>query len=137
MLVEHEPMNWGYTGTRQGMTARQKYAFDQLITPGDLLHHGACVGSDEEAAFLAASIEDVTVIAHPCNLIKFQSYKAVKLSDVVHGEKAPLERNQDIVNSCRVLIAAPRTLTEELRSGTWATIRYARKINRPVIILEP
>jgi hypothetical protein len=34
------------------------------------------------------------------------------------------------------LIATPESLTEELRSGTWATIRYARKIKKPCLILD-
>jgi hypothetical protein len=35
------------------------------------------------------------------------------------------------------LLAAPRTKTEEQRSGTWATIRYARKLGRQVCLLWP
>lgn len=48
-----------------------------------------------------------------------------------------LDRNHAIVDECSVLIAAPRSLTEEQRSGTWATVRYARKMGRPVVILDP
>ena len=53
----------------------------------------------------------------------------------MYAEKRYLERNRDIVDACDILIACPRTLKEELRSGTWATVRYARKVGKPVAIL--
>jgi hypothetical protein len=34
-------------------------------------------------------------------------------------------------------VAAPRTPIETLRSGTWATVRYARAYGRPVWIVLP
>jgi hypothetical protein len=45
-----------------------------------------------------------------------------------------LDRNKDIVNSCDILIACPENDIEVLRSGTWSTIRYAKKINKPVLL---
>jgi hypothetical protein len=35
------------------------------------------------------------------------------------------------------VIAAPMSSAEILRSGTWATIRYARKAGKPVLIIWP
>jgi hypothetical protein len=49
----------------------------------------------------------------------------------------PLERNKHIVHNCGWLIAAPKEDSETLRSGTWATIRYARKLRRPITIVFP
>jgi hypothetical protein len=51
--------------------------------------------------------------------------------------KPYLVRNHEIVDDSQVLIAAPKEFTEQLRSGTWATIRYARKIGRTVRIVFP
>lgn len=48
-----------------------------------------------------------------------------------------IDTTQAIVRMCTHLIAAPRTLEEERRSGTWATIRYAKRCGRPVMILAP
>lgn len=48
----------------------------------------------------------------------------------------PLARNRRIVAAVDVLIAAPETDREELRSGTWATIRYARAAGKPVVMLS-
>jgi len=51
--------------------------------------------------------------------------------------KRPLERNSDIVADSDLLLATPRFYEEELRSGTWATVRRARKANKPLIIVWP
>ena len=52
-------------------------------------------------------------------------------------EKPYLERNHDIVDNSDVLIATPKESVEQIRSGTWATIRYAKKLNKPIMIMEP
>ncbi len=51
----------------------------------------------------------------------------------MRGEE--LDRNRDIVAAVSILIAAPETDIEEQRSGTWATVRYARKKGIPVVIV--
>jgi len=51
--------------------------------------------------------------------------------------KPPLVRNRDIVDECDLLVACPGSDHEELRSGTWACIRYARKVKRKTIIIWP
>ena len=47
----------------------------------------------------------------------------------------PLVRNARIVQAADLLIAAPEQDIEQLRSGTWATVRAARKKGIPVIML--
>jgi len=45
---------------------------------------------------------------------------------------------RDFVNECDVLIAAPGEFVERKRgSGTWGTVRYARKLGRPLVIIWP
>lgn len=52
--------------------------------------------------------------------------------------KPPLERDEDIAIDCDVLVACPRGPESTLpRSGTWATIRRARKWKRRIIIVWP
>lgn len=47
-------------------------------------------------------------------------------------------RNHAIVDACRLLIATPRaTERAQPRSGTWATIRYAQRKERPVWLIWP
>jgi hypothetical protein len=56
---------------------------------------------------------------------------------VILRPKAYLERDMDIVDGSSCLIATPKTVMEERRSGTWATIRYARRSGKPVTLLHP
>lgn len=50
--------------------------------------------------------------------------------------KKPLDRNRDIVEAAEVLIACPDG-PERQRSGTWATIRHALRVGKPVVIVWP
>jgi hypothetical protein len=125
----------GFTGTRKGMTDRQKKTLTVILEHlyTEDFHYGDCLGADEQAYSIAYDIGFV-MISHPCNI---ENMRAHTLADEEWEIKEPLHRNQDIVNICNLLIAAPASLQEEQRSGTWATIRYARQRERPVIILDP
>jgi len=46
-------------------------------------------------------------------------------------------RNHKMVDSAGVLLATPKEDHEVLRSGTWATIRYAYKKNKQVVLVWP
>jgi predicted Rossmann fold nucleotide-binding protein DprA/Smf involved in DNA uptake len=62
---------------------------------------------------------------------------AVRPMDRIYVPRPYLVRNRDIVDVCNLLLATPGGTVEQLRSGTWATIRYARRIGRPVWIVFP
>lgn len=47
-----------------------------------------------------------------------------------------MDRNQELVNQVIDLTAFSRTPDEELRSGTWATVRRARARGIPVTIID-
>lgn len=128
-------MNYGFTGTRSGMTRRQCAALQLFLTEqvGFEFHHGRCVGADFQAWAIVDRLQADT-IAHPSDN---EDLTAETRDYSTRPRKPPLERNHDIVDECDILIAAPKTLREELRSGTWATIRYARKTGVPVVILDP
>jgi hypothetical protein len=55
----------------------------------------------------------------------------------VHDIMPPLERNKLIVARCDLLLATPETQQEVLRSGTWATIRAARRNSKSHTIVFP
>ena len=133
-------MKVGFTGTREGMSDRQKRALSELLRCLNIeqLHHGACVGADQECVLTCKAVGAswIAIYAWPCDIESMVSDVAVKLSDKVMAPVKPLDRNQDIVMCSDLLIAAPRTAQEQQRSGTWATIRYARKAGIPVIILD-
>lgn len=128
-------MKIGFTGTKQGMTSHQIAGFYEII--GNIIHisefhHGDCVGADEQAHNL---IRNCDIIVHPpSNPSKRAFCKGYKF---IWEEKDYLDRNHDIVDACDLLVATPCSRYEVTRSGTWATVRYARKRNKRIIIIWP
>lgn len=119
-------MNIGFTGTQRGMTIKQlEKVFHILIENiGSFSHHGDCIGADAQFHFLAVAVGSRVVIHPPDNPSKrAYCYYATEIRE----DKPYLRRNQDIVNESDILIATPGETTEQLRSGTWATIRRGRK----------
>lgn len=101
--------------------------------------HGDCVGADAEFDRLAVGLGlDRTV--RPCTLDEqrahVERYTPVRPSKIFFPEP-PLDRNKKIVADCDVLIACPGEATEQLRSGTWATIRHAKRVGKPCTIVYP
>ena len=97
-------------------------------------HHGSCKGSDEIAAAMAMGL-GYKVVAHPGNSANWQSSFD---SHVKLPAKDNLERNRDIVDHADIMIATPAQENEQHRgSGTWQTIRYARKIDKELSIIYP
>lgn len=127
----------GFTGTQAGMSKEQRVAFVTLIKklkPKEF-RHGDCVGADSEAHDLVrATLQPCPILIHPP---ENTSKRAYKLGDHEFRFKSYLARNHDIVDHSEYLIATPYTSTEELRSGTWATVRYARKTGKKVYLILP
>jgi len=124
----------GFTGTRNGINPDQKIKIIEYLTQNDVteVHHGDCVGADSDFHNICHQLnQSIKIVIHPPIDPKLRAYKH---GSMIHQSKSYIIRNKDIVNVCDVLIACPKTHIEELRSGTWATIRYAKKINKPVII---
>lgn len=117
----------GVTGTRSERIARgfiNRFA-DFLLKHPEIeeVHHGDCIGVDQIFQ-IYANIGGVKTIAHPPSIDRFRAFTK---SDVILPPKPYLERNKDIVNACDFLIAAPDG-PERVRSGTWSTVRYAKKV---------
>lgn len=128
-------MKVGFTGTQAGMTEGQvqQLANALLWLKCQEFHHGDCIGADKMAHFTIRR-SGIYKVGHPPLIT---SKRAYCLFDKELPPKPYLERNHDIVDATEVLIACPKLKREELRSGTWATVRYARKVGKPVIILWP
>lgn len=125
-------MKIGYTGTQRGMTSCQVIAVCELLIPGEF-HHGDCIGGDAQAHKLAQDC-GLSIVQHPpLN----PSKRAWCKGGVILEPKPYLERNQDIVKATEVLIAAPGEDHERLRSGTWSTVRFARKLKRLIWLVLP
>lgn len=98
----------------------------------DWMNHGDCVGGDELLATYWAMIGGL-LRAHDPDMDTLRAF--------VHSdERMPplpyLARNRAMVDRAQALVAAPAG-PEEQRSGTWSTIRYARRLGRPVAIVMP
>jgi hypothetical protein len=114
-------MKIGFTGTSWGMTPSQKAQVHERLLywaaqGADEFHHGLCIGADEQAADIAHDI-GYKVVAHPG-----------------YSPKNPENR---MYRSDFLVIAAPRDKNEEIRSGTWTTVRYARKKKRNIELVYP
>lgn len=127
----------GFTGTQKGMTDKQKYAFERQYRELHplIFHHGDCLGADAEAHKIVRDIGNACciVIHPPTNVTK----RAYCVGDIHRACQEYLVRNREIVDDCNILIAVPSGYREQLRSGTWTTIRYARKVGKPIRIIFP
>lgn len=126
----------GITGTRRGLINPQRAGLVGLIRESAMseFHHGDCIGVDAEAHDLVRQLQpDVHIIVHPPMNPKNRAFK----QGLILPEKDYFIRNIDIIKSCDILLACPKMLSEEQRSGTWHAIRYAAKIKRRTIIVWP
>jgi hypothetical protein len=130
-------MKIGFTGTQQGMTGIQAFLLkcELVYTANCEFHHGDCVGADAHAHAIASAHAFKVVIHPPIKCNKRAWCKGANVT--VLPTKDYIARNHDIVDATDMLIATPKTEAEELRSGTWATVRYARKQGKPVVIVYP
>jgi hypothetical protein len=132
----------GFTGSRTGMSEKQKEMFEWLLstrfqTPEPFeFHNGMCLGADEDSFRIILDKTESSIILHPSNLKDMQFKPPVKERIHVLPEKPPLQRNEDIVVQSDKMIACPKD-KEQQRSGTWYTIRFSKKRNRPTYIIYP
>ena len=129
-------MRVGFTGSSRGINQDQIFALRVRLRAlgATHLHHGDCVHSDAVAHAVALNLGLHITIHPPLNESK-QAFCAG--ADVMLPQKPYLERNHDIVDATKILIATPFENQMRLRSGTWATVRYARSLDRPILILWP
>lgn len=128
-------MKVGFTGSRTEPTEAQlDWLASRLSALGATeLHHGDCVGADA-AAHTVAQVLGLRIVVHPPVNPRLRAY--VEGADETRSEFPYLDRNKNIVNETAHLLALPAR-PEELRSGTWSTIRYARWVGRPVELELP
>lgn len=125
----------GFTGTHTGMSVPQREfvrTIFESLTP-IAFHHGDCIGADAQAHDIAESL-NIPIVIHPPTIA---AKRAFKPSQFIEPEYPYLVRNRHIVDAVDVMIATPKGYSEELRSGTWAAIRYTKKQNKPLLIVWP
>ena len=125
----------GFTGTQVGMTAVQYAerregvavleAAPSCITAIASVQTRTCIVWQQSWGFdgLTSPTENV-------------AKRAWCTGDAVTEAKPYLARNRDIVDVTTALLATPQG-PEELRSGTWSTVRYARRQTKPLVIVWP
>lgn len=123
-----------FTGTQCGMTPAQRQKFLDVLAGlcPVWFHHGDCTGADAQAHDHARMV--CRIYVHPSDVYGKRAWCAGEIVDL---PRQPLDRNRIMVDIGEALIACPKSMVEELRSGTWATIRYARKSHKPVHIIWP
>lgn len=131
----------GFTGTRHGMSQRQMQEFVRTMKKLALehsleaFHHGDCIGADAWAHdWIVRYAPKCAVYIHPSNMGNLRAYRR---GTYIYLPAPPLQRNKRIVDQCDLLVATPNTPEEELRSGTWSTVRYARKQGKNIRVLLP
>ena len=147
-------MKIAFTGTQQGMTEFQKKELAARLTelnPTEFIH-GDCIGADNEANTIAMQVGVKVFHLFPSTLGPKRAYCftppgplgsnawwTYNTGQVIKIEtpEAPLYRNKKIVDECDMLIACPKEHAHTLRSGTWATIRYAWKRKKNVLVIPP
>lgn len=127
-------MRIGFTGTQCGMSDWQKRQLKELLVllGAAELHHGDCIGADAEAHEIAKRLK-LRVVVHPPDDPKKRAF--VTDADEWRQPLPYLVRNREIVDATFILIAAPLSDQMRVRSGTWATWRYAKSKGRDTRIL--
>ena len=136
-------MKLGFTGTQSGMTVQQITTICNYVAefvPVDA-HMGDCIGADHQFHDIINEFNNRVEPDDMCVMVGhipiYDSKRAFCLYDEVREPKPYLDRNHDIVNESDLLIVAPKETSEQLRSGTWATYRYAKKHNKHIIVVYP
>jgi hypothetical protein len=127
----------GFTGTSRGMTPLQFALLEGVIARlcPTIWHHGDCIGADAQAhAIVRRLAPSCRIEIHPPIDSKARAFCD---GNFFWPRMEYLKRNLRIATLCEELVAAPLTRAEELRSGTWSTIRYARKAGKRIHMVWP
>lgn len=130
----------GFTGSSTHITESQCAALDVLFlrfhnhTDAVMLHHGDCVMADAYAHTVAQKLGWGITLHPPVHTAS----RAFCEGWTYMERSAPyLARNRVIARDTAFLVAMPTEPDEQRRSGTWATVRYARALDHPVFIIRP
>jgi hypothetical protein len=119
----------GFTGSRWGMGEVREPVVSYIVEKlnPNKANHGMCAGADTEFHHIVRKVNDGTWIKGfpPTEQGKFY---VLSDCDELQEAKDYLDRDRDIVDESDVMIATPETEQEKQRSGTWYTIRYAKKV---------
>lgn len=129
----------GVTATREGISVPQRARLSSALRllrdrrGAKYLHHGDCIGGDDQAASIAREL-GYTVVGHPplANVLR-----AFFPSDEEREPAEYLARDRALVDEVDLLIGMPVSVHPRPRSGTWFTINYAVGTPTRVVIIRP
>lgn len=138
-------MRYSFTGTSRLPTDIDNSIFirsslESLDEP-DEVYTGGAYGVDTEVHNFATEMWPKAKLFLILPAVPFNE-EVLDTKGVIHlwtsegqtNSKSYMIRNDALVALCDKLIAFPLTATEERRSGTWATVRRAKKANKPVTL---
>jgi hypothetical protein len=120
----------GFTGTKAGMSEGQARQLRYVLA---LLRH-ADVAVQQDTVFLDGDCRGADLQAREIAVEQGCRSEPVPPKDQTAAEL--LARDRVIVARCHILIAAPLTDGEQVRSGTWYTVRQAGDAQKPVVMLK-
>jgi hypothetical protein len=132
----HGHLKVAFTGTQFGMTLYQRSILGPVLLGLEKFqfHHGGAAGADTEAHGIAydAGCRDLHVW-----LPIGKTWAPMPFTTIHHTGLGALRRNHFTIYGADLLIATPRQAREIRRSGTWATVRAARKAGIETKVLVP
>lgn len=130
----------GFTGTQEGLTNTQAEKLGYFLSVFEMhgiyvATHGDCIGADASFHEWCDS-KGTSIVVWPPEKDSKRAFCDGVTSNIM--EPLPyLVRNKKIVDMSNLLIACPKLPHEEIRSGTWMTVRYAREKRTPTLIIYP
>jgi hypothetical protein len=122
------------------MTQAQKAAVREIVarSPFAKACHGDCVGADAEFDEIARE-HGLARYIFPCDIESARAHCELRGANQLNEPAKPLLRNRWIVNATMggIMIATPKEASEVLRSGTWATVRLARRQGVTLHVIVP
>lgn len=131
-----------FSGTEDGIQSEpQERNFKRIVSRIEPVefHHGCCIGWDEEAHNIIVEMygDKVLIVGHPpLNTIKMAK-KLTAPRMIMRKPKEYLVRDKQMAIEGDILVACPKQLEEVIRSGTWATVRYAKALKKIVYVIFP
>lgn len=129
----------GFSGTRRGMSSRQKSRVFYLLNHFQpvRVHHGDCVGADEQFGKIAYRLH-IPIVLHPpsAEALRAHCERGTTAGGIVEVRDPAdyLKRDRAIVKATQLLIAAPLGQGKTRNGGTWYTVKYAMKKKRDYVI---
>lgn len=139
------------TGTLTGTTTPQFSSLDEFVAAVRVTDifanseteacHGLAKGVDAEFHQICRKYH-VSLRGHPGNILSKRAEISVSDFAVMFPVKNSIWRNHDMIDYAvtvkdRLLVACPKEDHEVIRSGTWATVRYARSCGIDIVYIWP